>query len=130
MEVLFSQLHLSCFTGFWKRLKNEFHKWHFITKSPNDEREPEFSSAFNKMRILVTCPEKPLWVVCLSLSNLFPLESNLINPSHPDPGRTEKSNLNFYFRTSLWCLKRFYGFKGLHKTIWGTTKKCENKNLS
>ena len=31
-----------------------------------------------------------------------------------------KINLNFYFRTSLWCLKRFY--EGLHKTIWGTTK--------
>ena len=29
------------------------------------------------------------------------------NPSHPDPGQSEKSNLNFYFHTSLWCLKRF-----------------------
>ena len=34
-----------------------------------------------------------------------------------------KINLNFYFHTSSWCLK------GLHKTFWGTTKKCENKNL-
>ena len=33
-----------------------------------------------------------------------------------------KINLNFYFHTSLWCLK------GLHKTFWGITKKCENKN--
>ena len=42
-----------------------------------------------------------------------------------------KVNLNFYFHTSLWSLKRFYeGLKGLHKTFWGTTKKCENKNLS
>ena len=42
-----------------------------------------------------------------------------------------KINLSFYFHTSLWCLKRFYeGLKGLHKTFWGTTKKCENKNLS
>ena len=33
--------------------------------------------------------------------------------------------------TSLWCLKRFYeGLKGPHKTFSGTTKKCENKNLS
>ena len=38
--------------------------------------------------------------------------------------------LNFYFDTSLWCLKRFYeGIQGLHKTFWGTTKKCENNNL-
>ena len=42
-----------------------------------------------------------------------------------------KININFYFCTSLWCLERFYeGLKGLHKTFWGTTKKCENKNLS
>ena len=38
------------------------------------------------------------------------------NPSHPDPGQREKINLNFYFHTSLWYLKRFYeGLKGLHK---------------
>ena len=31
----------------------------------------------------------------------------------------------------MWCLKRFYeGLKGFHKTFSGTTKKCENKNLS
>ena len=29
-----------------------------------------------------------------------------------------KINLNFYFRTSLWCLRRFYGgLKDLHKTF-------------
>ena len=43
----------------------------------------------------------------------------------------EKINLNFYFRTSLWYLKRFYeDLKDLHKGLWGTTKNCENKNLS
>ena len=43
----------------------------------------------------------------------------------------KKINLNFYFHTSLWCLKKFYeGLKGLHKTFWGTTNKGENKNLS
>ena len=42
-----------------------------------------------------------------------------------------KIKLNFYFHTSLWCLKSFYeGLKGLHKTFWDTTKKCENKNLT
>ena len=40
-------------------------------------------------------------------------------------------NLNFYFHTSLRCLKRFYeDLKGPLKTFCGTTKKCENKNLS
>ena len=42
-----------------------------------------------------------------------------------------KIELNFYFHTSLWCLKRFYeGLWGLRKTFWGTTKNCENKNLT
>ena len=44
-----------------------------------------------------------------------------VNPSTPEIGRKEKINLNFYFQTSLWCLKRFYeglkGLKGLHKTF-------------
>ena len=41
-----------------------------------------------------------------------------------------KINLNFYFHTSLWCLKRFYeDLKGLQKTFRGTKKKCQNKNL-
>ena len=44
---------------------------------------------------------------------------NLINPFRPD------------FHTCFWYLKRFYdGLKGLHKTFWGTTNKCENKKLS
>ena len=39
-----------------------------------------------------------------------------------------KIKLNFHFHTSL---KRFYeGLKGLHEIFWGTTKKCENKNLT
>ena len=54
-----------------------------------------------------------------------------INPSRPNPGRREKIKLIFYFHTSLWCLKRFYEvLKGFHKTFCGTTKKCENKNLT
>ena len=47
-------------------------------------------------------------------SNREPLDRNLLisgvfrgsNPSLPDPGRGEKTNLNFYFHTYLWCLKR------------------------
>ena len=31
----------------------------------------------------------------------------IFNPLSYIPGRREKNNLNFYFRTSLWCLKRF-----------------------
>ena len=50
------------------------------------------------------------------------------NHSYPDPGKREKINLNFYFHTFLWCLKRFYeGLKGLHKTFWGSAKKYKFK---
>ena len=53
------------------------------------------------------------------------------NPSHPNPRRTKKIKLNFYFYTSLRCLRRFYEYlKGLHKTFWGTTKKCEKKKIN
>ena len=47
----------------------------------------------------------------------------MFNPFRPDPRRREKIDLNFYFHTSLWCLKRFY-------EALGTTKKRENKYLS
>ena len=34
------------------------------------------------------------------------------------PDEQKKINSNFYFHTSLWCLKRFHeGLKGLHKTF-------------
>ena len=61
----------------------------------------------------------------------FSLSQFYFNPSLPNPGRREKIKLNFYFHTSFWCLERFYeGLKDHLKTFWGTTKKCENKNLT
>ena len=53
-------------------------------------------------------------------------------PASPIFGKSYKNkNFNFYFHTSLWCLKRFYeGLSSLRKTFYGTTKKCDNKNLS
>ena len=56
------------------------------------------------------------------------LRINIINLSRRNPGRREKTKLNFYYHTSFWCLKRFY--EGLYKPFRDTTKKCENKNLS
>ena len=81
-----------------------------------------------------------LWIFelhCLTMLNeyynfRFECEASLIiylpsrfKLSRPDPGRREKINLSFYFHTFLWFLKRSYeSLKGLHKTSWGTTKKC------
>ena len=53
-----------------------------------------------------------------SWNNFHFVSSFTFNPSRPDPGQREKLNLNFYFHTSLWCLKRLYeGLKDLHKTF-------------
>ena len=45
-----------------------------------------------------------LFVFCL----FFFASTKNINPLRPNPGRREKTNLNFYFHSSLWYLKRFY----------------------
>ena len=44
------------------------------------------------------------------------------------PDEERKLTEIFFFQTSLCYLKRFYeGLKGLHKTFWGTKKKCKSK---
>ena len=59
------------------------------------------------------------------LKSLF----NWLTLPAPIPGKEKK--ITFYFHTSFWCLKRFHeALKVLHKTFWGTTKKCEKENLS
>ena len=50
------------------------------------------------------------------------------DPSRPNLEQRKKINLYFYFRLSLWWLKR--GLKGLHKIFLSTAKMCENKNLN
>ena len=54
------------------------------------------------------------------------IRNRLTSPPPPPPvhfksGIKIKINLNFYFRTSLWC------HKGLHKTFYGTTKSVKTK---
>ena len=72
----------------------------------------------------------PYSLVFFSLYRFFPynsstiiMDGNIVNPSRPNPGQTEKINLNFYFHFFA-VLERFY------KTFRGTTNTCENKNLS
>ena len=40
-----------------------------------------------------------------------------IKPSRPNIGRKEKTNLNFYFHTSLWCIKGFIKPLRHHKQV-------------
>ena len=52
----------------------------------------------------------------------------LAYPSRLNPRRREKINLNFYFHTSLWCLKRFYeGLKGLYKPFEAPQRSVKQK---
>ena len=51
---------------------------------------------------------KPPHLAHTQTHTYIPTSSLKFNPSHPDPGQRKKINLNFYFHTSLWCLKRFY----------------------
>ena len=82
--------------------------------------------------ITIYCLKKKyrmLWRSFSKLGNLC-LIKNILTLPIPIPGE-EKINWNFYFYTSLGYLQRFYaGIKCLHKTLWGTTKKSENKNLT
>ena len=66
-----------------------------------------------------------LWIIEYVLLKMC---SNLIAITLRAPCISEscieiKINYNFYFHTSLWCLKRFYeDLEGLHKTFGDTTK--------
>ena len=52
------------------------------------------------------------------------------SPCISDSSIEVKINLNFYFHTSLWSLKRFYeGLKGFHRSFRGTLKKRDLKSL-
>ena len=57
------------------------------------------------------------------------LVTRLLNPSRPDPGWSEKINLNFFSHFFVVTSLRFYtGLKTLHKNFWRTKKKYETKN--
>ena len=58
------------------------------------------------------------WVtsICVTMSLYCLFYFVIVIPYRPNTTRREKNELNFY--------------EGLHKTFWGTTKKCENKNLT
>ena len=54
--------------------------------------------------IMVLCPMS----LCTLLWSYGPDSHSILKTSRPNPGRSEKIKLNLYFRTSLWCLKKFY----------------------
>ena len=58
------------------------------------------------------------------------ISSAFNNLFRPNPGRREKINLNFYFRTSLGCLKMLYkGLKSLKKHFEEPQRTVKIKNL-
>ena len=75
----------------------------------------------------------PFVILLLEVNVFFKLMSFPNNGvlTLPVPIPDEEKKLKFLFSHFLWCLRRFYeGLKGFHKTFWGITKKCENKNLT
>ena len=65
---------------------------------------------------------------CLMNSQLTFLLLTSFIPSHPSISEScikIKIRLNFYFHTSLWCLKRFYeGCSNIILRVGGTCRKC------
>ena len=105
----------------WHPLKSVILFYHQLHKL----REVKFCNSCHSVSAIL------IIVFKITKINLHYVNHKPFNPSHPNLGRREKINLNYYFHTSLWCLKLFYeGFWRPSKPFWGTTKKCENKNLS
>ena len=85
---------------------------------------PSFLS--EKLKILTSSKYHRVKYFFAEISQRF-----LLNASRPKPRKLGNSKSNLYLHTSLWCLKTFYGgLKDLHKTFWGTTKECQNENLT
>ena len=132
--------------NYWKLTGKHF--WFFSVKAQTNTTSPANLSSRILRKLQHTCFQFQR----LKASLLFLLSENILavaetftkpykvtligfkkeaKPSRPDPGQREKIYINSYFHTSLRCLKRCHeGLKVLHKTFWGTTKKCENGNLS
>ena len=65
-------------------------------------------------------------IILESIYNLPHFIKYCLTFSVPFSKKEKKINLNFYFHTSLWCLKRFYeGLKGFHKTFKAFIKPFE-----
>ena len=72
----------------------------------------------------------PVYQSCINLTLPVPIPDEDEKLSWIKLSGTSKGFMKVS-HTSLWCLKKFQeGLKGFHKTFWGTTKKCENKNLT
>ena len=55
------------------------------------------------------------------------IQRSLRTPWYPFRPDKQKTLAAFFISHFLWCFKRFYeDLKGIHKTSWGTKKKCEN----
>ena len=117
-----------------------FWRSHFLLHCPvyNNERSSFLSTIRNNDCKLLENTDSSLTQTLLygnspslDINTNSPTLNATINSYRPNSRQSEKFKLNFYFHTSLCSLKRFYeGLKDLHKTFWGTAKKCEIKNLT
>ena len=76
-----------------------------------ESSEKGLTTALERLSITnkMTTPINNENVVTILTQNVFDaIDFIRLKPLRPSPGRREKINLNFYFHTSLWRLKRFY----------------------
>ena len=101
--LLVQKMYVIYLTYFWQEIQIVLFKYYFwihlyfLHSISSLEHTKDIVSAFIK-----------------DLQKILPLSASYISENY----FKIKINLNFYFRTSLWCLRRFYGgLKDLHKTF-------------
>ena len=113
---------------------NEFHRKDcqnlLLSLANNSSKEKEFLKLHISLFSILSILKSYLYSKIMFMWIREYVKWLRLNPSCPNPGWREKIKLNFYFCTSLWCLKMFYEGLKDHKGPWENTKNCENKNLT
>ena len=108
-------------------------RWHFTTSNliSRFSRDYLTFSDCHQILLLILSKSKRINLLLFGLKSLQNPNVNSLQCALLFPLISRTKWENFYFHTSLRCLKRFYeGLKGFHKIFWGTEMKCKNKNLS
>ena len=73
-------------------------------RESTDQKKLRILTRFTQWSFFHIISDNPRFSVLKRKSNIS--SGSALNRSHPNPRRRDKIKLNFYFHTSLWCLKR------------------------
>ena len=73
-------------------------------RESTDQKKLRILTRFTQWSFFHIISDNPRFSVLKRKSNIS--SGSALNRSRPNPRRREKNKLNFYFHTSLWCLKR------------------------